>query len=632
VLRLSTSEWQKDAVSAWRRHRQWPLVALVLVLLAFTTITGGEILSALLLVFLVALATSIALGPRDAVAHRLEPLVRRWPTSRRYLLGATLLLLLVCVLPAIGFFQVAYRVHTQAFVRHGQLRIALALDSRGRRIEQVYHDTIGFNKSALRARRLCDSLPVCALDLYQDVFFGTGTAPDTGGFAEDDRHHSEWLGLLRLPYDAENSVERRPLVHEVAADGTWRSVVEGDSAKLSYKPLSRDSRTYLSSVLPALTPNSPADMIALLIMFLGLPALTWVTAAFVSRRLFLLDLLDARPFGELTDGERTGRNLIVICRTDPELEDWGSAVDILDVNIESTGQNVRVFFPAVEPTDANGLLLQERRLVALERLVLSRHAVVVVLIRRVGSEAPLRDLLEIFDNPQRSLDERERLARLIERFIVIDAARTAGAADVQRPNSLTTTTTELARSALSTEEAGDPELRKLWSGIANDLADGSIHAESYGANPEMLDRLGERAESYYDSIWATCSRRERAVMVHLAEDGFSNSKDHEVLRRLLLRGLVRRTPRIALLNETFRRFVMHRGSAEEAIAERKRELSVWDGVRLPIMMLMLVVLTFFLVTQQQFFNTVTAVLAGVVTGLPAFVRLAGWISEKRQPT
>ena len=56
-------------------------------------------------------------------------------------------------------------------------------------------------------------------------------------------------------------------------------------------------------------------------------------------------------------------------------------------------------------------------------------------------------------------------------------------------------------------------------------------------------------------------------MVHLAEDGFANSKDHEVLRRLLMRGLVRRTPRIALLNETFRRFVMHRGSAEEAIAE-----------------------------------------------------------------
>ena len=191
-------------------------------------------------------------------------------------------------------------------------------------------------------------------------------------------------------------------------------------------------------------------------------------------------------------------------------------------------------------------------------------------------------------------------------------------------------TRQTARSALSSEEAGDPELRKLWSGIAHDLADGSIHAESYGANPEMLHRLGERAESYYESIWATCSPKERAVMVHLAEDGFANSKDHEVLRRLLMRGLVRRTPRIALLNETFRRFVMHRGSAEEAIAESNRELSVWDGIRLPMMILLAVVLTFFLVTQQEFFNSVTAVLAGVVTGLPVFVRLAGWISDRKR--
>lgn len=165
------------------------------------------------------------------------------------------------------------------------------------------------------------------------------------------------------------------------------------------------------------------------------------------------------------------------------------------------------------------------------------------------------------------------------------------------------------------EECGtNPHL----TAIAKELDDQVGHF----SREQVLEELGERAEGYYHSLWESCSTEEQVVLEHLAEEGLVNEKSRKLIRRLMSRGIVRRTPRYQLMNETFRRFVISAQCRREVLSiERKAAPSAWDRLRTPFFVSLAASIAFFFATQEALLEGIVASITGLTAGLPGIVKV-----------
>jgi hypothetical protein len=179
------------------------------------------------------------------------------------------------------------------------------------------------------------------------------------------------------------------------------------------------------------------------------------------------------------------------------------------------------------------------------------------------------------------------------------------------------------KSALLAEECGgNPFLLQIGS---------ELDPLAFGLKPrQLLEEFGERAELYYRSLWASCSRDEKVVLGHLAEDGLINEKDRRVVRRLMARGLIRREPVFQLMNETFRCFVLSPGCRREVLEhEQATGASPWDRFRLPFFAVLAAGAVFFLATQKQLVDGSMAIATAVAAGLPAVTKVLDLLGGRR---
>jgi hypothetical protein len=147
---------------------------------------------------------------------------------------------------------------------------------------------------------------------------------------------------------------------------------------------------------------------------------------------------------------------------------------------------------------------------------------------------------------------------------------------------------------------------------------------------QLLEEFGERAQSYYGALWASCSRDERVVLGHLAEEGLVNAKNRRIVRRLMARGLIRRAPNLCLMNETFRRFVASPTCREQVLSlEQAAGRSAWDRFHWPFSVALAACAALILVTQQELLDSTVATVTGVTAGLPALLKLLDLLGWKR---
>ena len=161
------------------------------------------------------------------------------------------------------------------------------------------------------------------------------------------------------------------------------------------------------------------------------------------------------------------------------------------------------------------------------------------------------------------------------------------------------------------------------------LAD-ELTARGIRGEQELYDEISDRASAYYATLWAACTREEKIVLMHIARDGFGNEKDRHTLRRLLSRQLVRRQPHFRIMNETFRRFVLAEPRRQEvALLDTEIPMSAWDRVQKPLVVTVVGVAVFFFVTQRELFDASLAVISGLAGGIPALIRVVGFVMEPR---
>jgi len=150
------------------------------------------------------------------------------------------------------------------------------------------------------------------------------------------------------------------------------------------------------------------------------------------------------------------------------------------------------------------------------------------------------------------------------------------------------------------------ELQKRW--------------ESRGGIPldELSSTIAARAEAMYQLFWTSCTRREKLVLVQLAQEGFVTPQSREVVSALMAKGLVIRRPCPAVFNYTFRAFLrrIERGDVV-------RQWELMEGRGLWVMAGRLVSGTlvaggaFFLLTQGYSVEGLLPVLSGTgIFGVP----------------
>jgi len=135
---------------------------------------------------------------------------------------------------------------------------------------------------------------------------------------------------------------------------------------------------------------------------------------------------------------------------------------------------------------------------------------------------------------------------------------------------------------------------------------------------QIIDEVQERADGYYRDLWSTSSRDERLALFDLAQDGFINSENPGV-PSLFRRGLVVRSPELRPLNESFRRFILKAGTAEEIHKwEEANAPNRWNAVRWPVLAAAAFGAFLLFVTHREMFDTgvfFVGALGGSVAGI-----------------
>jgi hypothetical protein len=178
--------------------------------------------------------------------------------------------------------------------------------------------------------------------------------------------------------------------------------------------------------------------------------------------------------------------------------------------------------------------------------------------------------------------------------------------------------------AFVTEECeGFPHLRRVGIGILDRHVPGSAFSHA-----QIMEELMDRADAFYRMLWAACANQERLVLFQLARDGWANPKNARAIQQLERRGLVRRTPALRIINESFRRFVCDAQLPVEVKKwEEEVQNSTWSALKLGFTTAAFAGGAWLLYTQQEIFQAGTGYLAALGTASGAVISLARSLSQ-----
>lgn len=584
-----------------------------------------------------------------------------------YRLCGILLLLLGAALPTADFFKVAYDLHSISFFRHGQLKMALDLKRRAREALATASQIAEPEQSCFLDQRLAvaeDKADSCGfhtklpgLDLYTDVFYGTQVTlsspgpkkPASGCESQADLDVLPDFIESLLPQYSEPAAEMRELLHSSSTDCTWywRNKI---GPRFAHPFHSRDyprGEIELSSAAPAASSGKaparkalylsladgidvpPADILLWIILSVGVIVLIAFLVHFVAKRIFLIDLLEPLWRDEQETGPATlGRNLFLVGRDRNWKEDvkrnlffWFHLKDLDDPEKgwpacrSALLESDRVILVEGFEHRLRDPEFNRRKLLFLEELAAMPERTVVV----VSTISPSR----LFSREVHGDDAGMSSPSLVERWRNLLSLFTVHEDDLQGVLRRVESSTAIDSEVLRSECGINPHLLS----IARDLDRHVRHL----SREQILEELGERAEGYYQGLWASCSADEQVVLEHLAEEGLVNEKSRRTVRRLMARGFVRRAPNFRLINETFRRFVASATQKREVLKlEREAAPSAWDRLRAPLFVGLAASLVFFFITQQELLDGMAASVTGLAAGLPAALNLLfDWFGSSR---
>jgi hypothetical protein len=136
-------------------------------------------------------------------------------------------------------------------------------------------------------------------------------------------------------------------------------------------------------------------------------------------------------------------------------------------------------------------------------------------------------------------------------------------------------------------------------------------------------RVNNIAENYYQYLWNNCSAEEKLILYDLAEDEITNSKNRYVLKKLIKKGLIIHDSKLRIFNLSFRNFIMTFTRKDEAtmLESAARSKGRWNNSRLILLTIILSALIFMFIAEQSIIDKALGLLSASIAILPALYKL-----------
>ena len=134
---------------------------------------------------------------------------------------------------------------------------------------------------------------------------------------------------------------------------------------------------------------------------------------------------------------------------------------------------------------------------------------------------------------------------------------------------------------------------------------------------QMQEQFLQIGWPYYQAIWQSCSLTEKIALYHIAVDGYMHA-DNPALTSLSQKGLIRLTPDLQLMNDSFGHYVLQLGeNLQLSKWEKQTRPNTWGQLKWPFLFIFGAVLLFFFFTQQEFKNSFITLISLLPILLPA---------------
>jgi len=576
----------------------------------------------------------------------------RWFDYRTaYVVNVTLLFCLASILPAYACFKIAYVQEMKLFIKQGQLNLAEALTARENRLRTqsgyMYRNTAKEKSDALFQRRIEEPR-----DVYSSFFFNTIQSQQDAPPTYTNQPPSRLLTFFKgfVPLFDHSSVARHALT-SMANDNSrsWEDFSGTSLVLHAREPQANGpgkTERRIESHLPRLKGLSWWLMLPL--VFLAAAFLVY----YLIRQLFQL-AREQTASDELTDlcGNPISSNLLLVLgqsfvgksqllrrlgsnganridlKTFTQHKKWLHQVDLLKPDVPIVLDN---FEHGMDDTNHSqqklglieALRQKNRRMIALstvdqERLLLpsgnNGHT------NGNGSATTLP--VPVFS---------ERWTDAVSRFLRVEPGD-VGDADSFKDELDKTMEARLAWPGLDKKAKEQIEatfkliqtecsIRAYLQNIGRAVASQSLLAKASATG--LCKQIMINAKPYYASIWNACSGEEKLTLTRLAEHGLLSPKDPDV-DELLRKGLIIRDPKIRIMNESFKLFILSMGD-DHAIAKCEKDAksnSNWEVLKVPLTIGLLSFAAFLLLTQRELYNSALPFLSGLAAGIPAFLKV-----------
>jgi hypothetical protein len=147
---------------------------------------------------------------------------------------------------------------------------------------------------------------------------------------------------------------------------------------------------------------------------------------------------------------------------------------------------------------------------------------------------------------------------------------------------------------------------------------------------KLVRELRRRTNAYYELLWTSCTRKEKLVLIQLAQEGFVTAQSWDVVAPLVAKGLIVERPVPTIFNHTFREFLVdieRSGIVQDW--ERMEGNGLWQVSGRLIGASLLAGGLFYLLTQDFSVQSLLPVVSGTgMFGAPLFRTIVAKVTGK----
>jgi len=603
---------------------------------------------------------------------------------RAYPLAVTSFLLLLAALPTLASFKIIRDAEIRVFIKHGQMSIARRLEQRDDRINLQYSSVrIGEQnqlKRALINRRLNEpvlssdgqsaysSAPPSSdgrspWDVYCSFFFDThkNIGPDLEADDVDkSRSPLTWFLINFSPLYNETCVESHEMIRTASTDRSWSSE-ETPLRTLTLEKRreghSDEAPVVLTSIVPKfMSPKNIGWWARLIIVALGFVAAVFFVVRFAARKIVLLDVEEPGPIFKLPASvQEIKENFLVVGAAAYEsAARWPNGFEVVDLR-ELISDNHLQRLKYLSVPNGRPVLVDHFEFKAGDPTVNLTKLGFVERLVRDGRTVVVATSIDPLTNPF-PLAAANGSAGSLPHAAATAASSSANGKAKDDNGDMTNGSTPngrqdsnaspwnsvfasfvVVRQCNSTVQDDGDEIKALkahghtWKYLDTIIKKLKLHTnagEVHLSDEELINQVADQAGAYHREIWSACTDDEKLALFHAAKDGLISQKNGEV-RRLLQRRLLVRDPKLRLMDESFRRFVLANCPAHKVESWVKGETSHWETLKGPILLVVLGVAVFLLLTQKNVYDSSISFLSALTGGLAALLKLIGLFQKNR---